>query len=276
VVFFWTHYFPDKKIVSYLRRYEVWEKGLMEGIKFEHVDAMIFVSKYIWGVFRNIWEKKVGREYFIPNGLDLSEWPLRDGGIPRTGKNIAMVCQFKNVKNIPLAVQILKQLPSEYKIHHCGLPISSQYEGQIESYIQHSGLGDRFLRYGKIHRNEIARWLLDKDTLLSTSINEGNPNNIIEAMAMGIRPVIHNWPGVEDQFPREFIFDTVDQAVHAIQIDNTSFTPEMLREYVIVKYPVSNFDALHNVIETVHNDESVSKQRDRTDQVRAEGQPGGI
>jgi hypothetical protein len=38
---------------------------------------------------------------------------------------------------------------------------------------------------------------------LSTSLSEGNPNNVIEAMAKGIKPVVHAWPGAEDQFPED-------------------------------------------------------------------------
>lgn len=266
ITLWWSHNFPDKKIITYLRRYEIWEYDLMNEINFEAIDAMIFVSKYIRDAFHNVWNKKVRNEYLIPNGIDFSEFTLRNEH-KRTNK-IAMVCQLRDVKNIPLALQILRNLPNDYTIHHCGLPASSQYEGMIESYMYNLGLGNRFFRYGSFNRDDVLPWLMDKDIVLCTSINEGNPHHIIESMAMGIRPIIHNWPRAKDQFPHELIFETVDQAVHMIQIDNTSFTPKTLREYVTIKYDLSNFDQVKSVVErTYHGD--IHQQWDNKNKVYA-------
>ena len=53
------------------------------------------------------------------------------------------------------------------------------------------------------------------DYCLSTSISEGNPNNVIEAMAKGIKPVVHYWPGAETQF-KPWLFRSVYEAVAEI------------------------------------------------------------
>lgn len=62
------------------------------------------------------------------------------------------------------------------------------------------------------HVGDIDLWLEDKNYLLCTAISEGCPNNVIEAMAKGIKPVVHNWPGSESLF-RGYVFNTVDEAV---------------------------------------------------------------
>jgi hypothetical protein len=87
--------------------------------------------------------------------------------------------------------------------------------------------------------------------ILSTSLNEGNPNCIIEAMAMGIKPVIHNWPGAKDQFPSDFIFNKIGEAIEMIQ--SGRHEPERYRQWVADNYSVANFKKLHTVIEDVLN-----------------------
>ena len=54
VTAFWADRFSDKKIISYLRRYEMWEDVILKNVKFENIDAMIFVSEY----YRNKFPKE--------------------------------------------------------------------------------------------------------------------------------------------------------------------------------------------------------------------------
>lgn len=248
VVALWTHEFPQKKIISYLRRYEIWDENCITKIKFENIDALIFVAEYYKNALKNIMGKECKKSYIIHNGIDLDEFKFRAASM--NNKKIAMVCSIKNVKNIPLAAQILLNLPEDYKIHHIGLSFNSQISGQIYSYIHNLGLMDRFISEGSIDRSEVPAWLEDKDFILSTSINEGNPNNIIEAMAMGIKPIIHNWPGAKDQFPDDMIFNTVDQAVNMIQYG--IYNPERYRKHVEEKYSYNNLRLIHKVINDVY------------------------
>jgi glycosyltransferase involved in cell wall biosynthesis len=72
---------------------------------------------------------------------------------------------------------------------------------------------------------------------LSTSLSEGNPNNVIEAMAKGIKPIIHNWPGAKDQF--QDTFDTVEQALGQFAGDYNS---EQYRDWISKNYSLKNID----------------------------------
>ena len=66
------------------------------------------------------------------------------------------------------------------------------------------GIGEKLKRkisfYGHIDRRSLDSWWDEKNYCLSTSLTEGNPNNVLEAMAKGIKPIVHAWPGAEDQF----------------------------------------------------------------------------
>jgi hypothetical protein len=82
------------------------------------------------------------------------------------------------------------------------------------------------------------------DYCLSTSISEGNPNNVIEAMAKGIKPIVHNWPGAEDQFPMS-IFNSVDEAVKLLT-ENT-YESRMYRGSVESKFSLKNFEQVADI-----------------------------
>ena len=109
------------------------------------------------------------------------------------------------------------------------------------------GVNERFITYGGIPSEGVAEWLEDKDYILCTSINEGNPNNIIEAMAMGIKPIIHNFPGAKEQFPDDLIFTETSGAL--IRILENKYEPEKYRDWVKERYDLSNFSKIHDVIE---------------------------
>ena len=251
IVEFWSNKFPHKKIISYLRRYEMWEQETIKNVKFENIDAMIFVSQYYKNVFNGIinsaGEQK--RQYVIANGIDTSHFSI-PSSVPEKTK-IALIGSIKVVKNLPLAGQVLLQLPEEYTIHHIGLPFNSQSTGQVMSYLGNLGLSHRFRFEGHIPSDKVPKWLENKGCILSTSLNEGNPNCIIEAMAMGIKPVIHNWPGAKGQFPKDLIWNTLDEAVAMITSDKRE--PERYRQHVIENFSLDNFKKLHTVIDEVLN-----------------------
>jgi len=241
---FWTKHFPDKNIISYIRRYEVWQDYTYKNIDFKKVNALIFVSEYYKEEFKRLLRAEPPTSYLIPNGIDLNEWKVRPEKA-ETNK-IGMACTVKNVKNLPLAMQILMELPDKYTIELIGTPFASQIAGQIFSYIDNLDTKGRFIYQGHKDSGEIQSWMEDKDFILSTSINEGNPNNIIEGMAMGIKPVIHNWPGALDQFPKDLVFDKISEA---IAIFEGKYQPDKYRKHVENNYSLDNFKKIHAVIE---------------------------
>ncbi len=72
-------------------------------------------------------------------------------------------------------------------------------------------LENNFILHGWI--NEVDKFLEDKDYTLSTSIHESFGYNIAEAMARGIKPIIHNFDGAKSLWPSELIYNTIDEAV---------------------------------------------------------------
>lgn len=247
IVGFWTQRFPQKKIVCFLRRFEFWEKKLHKVVDFSKINAMIFVNSWYKKKFDDAkWGIKT---YLIPNGIDTSEFPIKE---PTGEHKIAFVGQLKHVKNVGLALQILAELPKKYTLHHIGLPAADHMTGQVWSYVNSCGLSDRVFFYNPLKREIMPKWYADKDFIVSSSFNEGNPNCVLEAMASGMKPVIHTWPGAVDQFPSEFIFKTIREAKKIIT--EPKFEPERYRNYIEQHYSYDNLKKLHDVIHGVANE----------------------
>jgi glycosyltransferase involved in cell wall biosynthesis len=245
VIDFWANKFADIPKIAYLRRYEFFSPQVRH-FMWGNVDALIFVNKGYLDAFGKLPMPQPKRKYYIPNCVDLEQFPLSTA--LHNAKNIAVVCGVRGIKNLGLAVQILLALPKEYVIHQIGNG-SFNEKAELSMYLKHLGIADRFLIYNKIPASDIPDWLKDKGIILSTSINEGNPNNVIEGMATGLKPVIHNWPGAKEQFPEDWVFDTVDQAVKLIT--EGEYNPLAYREWVEKHYSMDNIKQIHQVIKDV-------------------------
>ena len=70
-------------------------------------------------------------------------------------------------------------------------------------------------------------------------------------MACGLKPVIHNFPGAEQIFSSEYLFNISEEFCQ--QIISESYEPKRYRNFVEEKYPLkkqlSNINNLFNQIE---------------------------
>jgi hypothetical protein len=73
----------------------------------------------------------------------------------------------------------------------------------------------------------------DKNYLLHTSIHEGHSYAIMEAMARGIKPIIHNFRGAKELYPDIDIFNTIDGAANEIM--NKDYYSKMYRSWIFNK-----------------------------------------
>lgn len=206
---------PGKKIV-FVRRYEYYTD--LEAFAWDKVDAVVFVNPW----FAEGFEERTGiKPHVIPNSVDLERWTFKEHW---PGKDIAMVGFVNQKKNFPLALQILAGLPRDYKLHIAGGIQCAATVDYILNIANGLGLWVQFYD----HINDINSWLDDKDYLLNTAISEGCPNCVIEAMAKGIKPIVHNWPGADELFSDVPVFNTIDVAVKLIS-EKAYFSADYMR-----------------------------------------------
>lgn len=220
------------KYIVFMRRYEFYQEA-WERLEWPKVDEMVFVNTEI---MKRVRGRVVGgpKMRVLYNGVDLEKWTYRDHA---PGRNIAMVGYLNHRKNIPLALQIMEKLPRHYSLHLAG----DVQEGDVFAYMDYMAKSLRLKIYwdGHVPAAFMDKWLNDKDFLLCAAVSEGNPNNVIEAMAKGIKPVIHDWPGADDQFPADLLFRTVDEAVKIIT--EPVYRPIEYRALVERKFSKANY-----------------------------------
>lgn len=198
--------------LMFMRRYELFDGGLQR-VQWKGVTDLICVNSWIRGVVEETLKRAGHRTnvHLIYNGTDPGRWRFRER---KPNNRIGMACHVHPKKNLPLALQILALLPQEYELHIAG----AIQDGCTAEYLNHVGKAMRRKVYLYGHVDQLDLWWDQMGVCLSTSLSEGNPNNVIEAMAKGIKPVIHRWPGSEDQFP-DHLFCRADEAAAMIQSD---------------------------------------------------------
>ena len=194
--------------VYFLRRFELF--GPISGIEWNKVDALIVVNDWIKGKVERMFAQRGIKVpvHLVYNGADPDRWNYRERC---HGTCIGMACHVHPKKNLPLALQVLARLPAEYELHIAG-DIQDSCTAQ---YLDHLAKASRRKVYLYGHVDNLNEWWEMMDYCLSTSISEGNPNNVIEAMLKGICPVVHHWPGAQDQFG-PWLFRTANQAAQSI------------------------------------------------------------
>lgn len=220
-----------KKLFIRLHRYEAFDFYPLL-IEWDRVDKLIIVNNYIRDILNerslNIDDSKIK---LIANGIDISRLSFHEHS---HGYNIAWVSHITPMKNLHFALEVLRKLleiSDKYMLHVAGNFTDLVYEKYIKQSIKNMNLDKNVVFYDWV--NDINEWLNDKNYLLSTSVCEGHPFNIIEAMAKGIKPVVNNFYGAEFSFDKQFLFNNIDEAITMITTDQ--YDSKLYHTYIIEK-----------------------------------------
>jgi len=222
----------SKKVIIRLHSYEIFT-DFPKQINWPIVDRLILVAPHIREILKIFIpdiEKKV-KTVIIYNGIDLdsTHWKKM-----QPGYNIAWVGFINYKKNPQMALQILKKLADidkRYILHVAGSFQDSRYKIYLEYMINEMGLQDNIILYGWV--DDMDGFWKDKNYLLHTSIHESFGYAIFEAMARGIKPVIHNFRGARELYPKNVIFNTIDEAVN--KIISRDYNSKEYRDWIIAK-----------------------------------------
>ena len=220
-----------KKVILRLHAYESLS-DMPRQINWDSVNRLILVATNIQNIMKTTMpdiEKKV-RIKLIHNGINLNRFKF---GEREPGYNIAWIGFINHKKNPPMALQILKKLTDSderYKLHIAGHSQDMKYDLYLDYMAKEMGIFDNINWYGQV--DDINDFLQDKNYLLHTSILEGYGYVIMEAMAKGIKPVIHNFFEAKNFYPKKYLYNTIDEA--AINIaDVHNYNSKEYREWLI-------------------------------------------
>ncbi len=219
-----------------LHRYEAYEQWPLE-VNWSNIDVLINVgNSYVKNAILQRIPDIEDKTCFvtIPSGVNLDRFSFVDK--PR-GKNIAFLSNLRLVKNPAMILQCMQKLhyiDPEYKLFFAG-----QFQDRsLEQYLRYmvDALGLQDVVFFDNWQRDVHVWLKDKHYVACTSIIESQGMGLLEAMACGLKPVIHNFPGASEIFKQEYLFNISEEFCQHILSD--SYEPVQYRRFVEEKYPL--------------------------------------
>ena len=222
----------EKPAVVRLHSYEVFEE-FPHQVNWRNINKLVLVAPHIKEILKRRVpdvEMQIDIE-IVYNGVDLSHAAFT----PRKpGPEIAWVGNISHKKNPSLMLQImgkLVRLDKSYRLHVAGAFVDLRYRVYIEHMVKELGLENNVIFYDWV--DDMDEWWKDKNYLLSTSVHEGHPVSVLEAMARGIKPVIHNFYGARSMYRDEWLFNDIEEAIEIIV--SGKYNSSEYRDYVLQK-----------------------------------------
>ena len=181
------------QVICTLRSYEYFTEHPRK-VNWTNVDHLVFVAEHVRRLsLEKFPQMRYVKTSIIPDGIDLDRFTYRER---RPGRNIAWVGFLNHKKNVPLLLEIATQL-RECQFHVAGSFQDERLRVYWDHYVQENELANLHL-YGWV--DDINAFLEDKNFILSTSLWEGTQVAVLEAMAKGIKPLVHTWIGAKELY----------------------------------------------------------------------------
>jgi glycosyltransferase involved in cell wall biosynthesis len=129
----------------------------------------------------------------------------------------------KGLERIPLIAKLVK---SEASFKVLGLLHDPRAYDLVVSEARKLGVDRRLTFQMNAHRSEVKNALQSSKLYLHTMIGEHFGISIVEAMAAGCIPIVHNSGGMTEFVPSEYRYQTVEEAAEVIDHSLDRWTPD--------------------------------------------------
>ncbi|MEK8131743.1 FkbM family methyltransferase [Paenibacillus filicis] len=222
----------EKVLICRLHSYEAFS-SYIENVYWNNVDKVIFVAEHIKKVVTEQTGLSEEQTVIIPNGINLDKFVFRE----RThGHKIAYVGYINYKKGPMLLLQTFKQI-SDLN-HEMELHIAGEFQDKrdylyFQQMLTELGLKEKVFFHG--WQDDVDQWLDDKDYIVSTSLLESQHLAIMEGMAKGIKPLVHNFVGAKKIYTDRYVWSTIGEAVASI---NSTYSSSEYRKFIEQYYSV--------------------------------------
>lgn len=235
----------QKKIVCRLHSYEAFTQ-YPASVNWDAVDKLILVAEHIQNFVIEKFKLEREKTVVISNGIDMNKLSFKER---TSGFNIAYVGYINYKKGPMLLLHAFKAIYDKdprYRLYIAG---EFQDERDILYYdqmIKEMRLEKNILFQG--WQNNLDEWLEDKNYIICTSVLESQNISVMQAMAKGIKPLIHNFVGAKSIYASKYIWNTIDEVVNMI-ISNTYHSNEY-RNYIDYHFSlVKQMSNIKNVLD---------------------------
>ena len=112
------------------------------------------------------------------------------------------------------------------------------------------GLSKRVELLPNAPRPQLENTLRKAKVYLHTMVEEHFGISIVEAMAMGCIPIVHNSGGMKEFVPERYRYETLQEAARKIERALNEWTPEKAKEIIEIARQFSESNFAHNFAET--------------------------
>jgi len=215
------------------------QDGWPRQVQWENIDILITIGN---SQFEEILLEQVPdiktrtRLVTIPKGVDLEKFKFVGR---KRGKNLACIGHLNMQKNPMFLLQCMQKLhyiDPEYRLFFAGAFQSPMLQRYIMHIVQALELSNIVLFDG--WQEDVNCWLQDKHFVASAGIGQSQEMGLLQGMACGLKPVIHNFPGASEMFPPDLLFNISEQFCERILADR--YEPESYRRFAEERYPLRN------------------------------------
>lgn len=203
----------QKKIICRLHSYEAFT-NYPSSVNFETVDKFVFIGEHIRDFVVKNFNLNMDKTVVIPNGISLDKYKFKERTL---GYNIAYVGYINYKKGPMLLLHTFKAMydkDQRYRLFIAGEFQDVKDVLYFNKMISEFGIQNNVIYQG--WQSDLDNWLEDKNYILSTSILESQNMSIMQAMAKGIKPIIHNFVGAKEIYKREYVWNTIEEAIRML------------------------------------------------------------
>ncbi|WP_307893629.1 glycosyltransferase [Bacillus swezeyi] len=247
-----------KALICRLHSYEAFTAYIYQ-VRWNTVDQVIFDGKHMEQyVVHQVESLKNTQTAAIPNGVKLDQYTFKER---EKGFHIAYVGYINYKKGPMLLLHAFKAIHDKdprYKLFIAGQYQDIRYQLYFKQMIEELHLQDSVQMDG--WQSDINRYLEDKHYLISTSLLESQQMSVMEAMAKGIKPLVHNFYGAKTIYDENFVWNTIDELVDMVTEHNDS--PHQYRAFIEEHYSFQK--QMKKIEETISRLAKSAKMSDRT------------
>ena len=187
------HFYKGAPLINWLLFYPV------EWFLAKYTDTLITINQEDYELAKKRFSKRCRDIEYVPGvGIDDEKFNFKmtkkechelRASLGLKDDDIVMIypAELNKNKNQILLINAMEELVKEHKNIHLLLPGRDSYNGYYQRVTEEKGLSDNIHFLG--FRNDIPRLLKISDLAVSSSLREGLPVNILEAMYVGL-PVV--------------------------------------------------------------------------------------
>lgn len=196
--------------------------GHAAAIDWNKFDDVIFVAVHIRDlIFQQISvsPKVITKDFnthIIPNGIDVDKYKFSHRG---KGENIAFLGNLSAKKGPMLLIhafyELLKATGNDYKLWIAGTIQDPRFGLYLNHMIEELDLHEKLFFSGYVEN--VEKWLEDKNYIVCSSPLESQGLGIMEAMCLGIKPLIHNFVGAKNIYDEKYLWTSIQDFIDMVE-----------------------------------------------------------